>query len=196
MDSKKASVLIIAAPSGAGKTTLVGRALSTFPFFQFSISCTTRAPRGQEVDGKDYYFLSVEEFREKIEAGAFLESEEVYPGRYYGTLKSEITRIQQAGQIPIFDVDVVGALNLKQYFQEEALAIFIKPPSLEELRKRLVNRGTDAQAEIEKRLAKSEHEISFAPQFDQIIVNDDLEHASQELHDLIQFRLQPQNDSV
>ena len=148
---------------------------------EFSVSATTRSPRGQEIDGKDYHFLSVEEFEKKISENQFVEYEQVYAGRYYGTLKSEIERIFSKGNNVIFDVDVKGGINLKKIFGDEALSIFIQPPSVEELRKRLEGRGTDSKEEIEKRVSKAEEEISYSKNFDKIIINDDLEVSSKEI---------------
>ncbi len=179
-------IIIISAPSGSGKSTLIGKLMQDESLkLEFSISATTRAPRGQEVDGKDYYFLSVEDFQERIAADGFVEYEQVYEGRYYGTLKSEINRIFQNGNNVIFDVDVEGGINLKKIFGADALSIFIQPPSVEELRKRLLGRATDSMEEIEKRLAKAEQEISRAPKFDTVVINDDLERASAEFREKV-----------
>ena len=146
----------------------------------FSVSATSRPPRGEEQDGVDYYFLSEEEFRRHIKADDFLEYEEVYQGRFYGTLKSQVEEKLAAGMNVVFDVDVKGGINIKKYYGSEALSIFIQPPSVEALRKRLIGRATDDMAQIEQRLAKAEYEMSFAPQFDRILINDDLETAKQE----------------
>ncbi len=151
----------------------------------FSISCTSRAPRGTEQDGVEYYFLSPDAFREKISEGAFLEYEEVYPDRFYGTLKSEVDRRLEAGQTVIFDVDVKGGVNIKHIYGEKALSIFIQPPSIEELRKRLEKRATDAPEVIEQRLARASYELTFAPKYDKIVVNDDLAQAQQEVYQLV-----------
>ena len=148
--------------------------------FAFSVSATSRPPRGEEKDGVDYYFISPEEFRRHIKNGDFLEYEEVYEDRLYGTLKSQVEEKLAAGMNVVFDVDVKGGINIKRYYGDKALSIFIQPPSIEALRERLIRRNTDEMAQIEKRLAKAEYEISFAPQFDCIIVNDDLERAKQE----------------
>ena len=148
--------------------------------FAFSVSATSRPPRGEEKDGVDYYFISPEEFRRHIKNGDFLEYEEVYEDRLYGTLKSQVEEKLAAGMNVVFDVDVKGGINIKRYYGDKALSIFIQPPSIEALRERLIRRNTDEMAQIEKRLAKAEYEISFAPQFDCIIVNDDLETAKQE----------------
>ena len=170
-------VIIFSAPSGSGKTTIVHKLLKMYPQFEFSISATSRAPRGQEVDGVDYYFLTEEEFLRRIEADAFVEWEAVYAGTHYGTLRSEVDRIWGKGNIIVFDVDVVGGVNLKRIFGDKACSIFIMPPSVEELERRLVGRGTDAPEVIAKRVAKAGPEIERAPEFDHIVVNDVLEEA-------------------
>lgn len=178
-------VIIFSAPSGSGKTTLVKHALETISELQFSISCTTRQPRGSEVHTVDYHFLSPDEFRQKIAEGAFVEYEEVYTDKYYGTLKSEVEKIWNTGKVVIFDVDVKGGISLKKYFGEQALSIFIKPPSIEELERRLISRNTDDAETIRIRIEKSEEEMSYADQFDTIVVNDDLEKAKKETELLI-----------
>lgn len=170
-------VVIFSAPSGSGKTTIVRELLKRFPQFEFSVSATSRAPRGQERDGVDYYFLSNEEFMNKVAEGAFVEWEEVYSGTRYGTLRSEVERIWNKNHVIVFDVDVIGGINLKRIFGGDARSIFIMPPSIEELRRRLVNRGTDAPEVIEKRVAKAEFELGKAPEFDCAVVNDVLEQA-------------------
>lgn len=170
-------VLIFSAPSGSGKTTIVKHLLARFSELEFSISATSRAPRGEERDGVDYYFLDAAEFAARVEAGAFVEWEEVYAETCYGTLRAEIERIWDREHVVVFDVDVVGALNIKKLFGEQALSIFIMPPSVEALRVRLEGRGTDSPEAIERRLAKAEQEIGYAPRFDRVIVNDDLETA-------------------
>jgi len=170
-------LVIFSAPSGAGKTTIVSHLLSLGLNFGFSISATTRKPRGAEQNGREYYFLSVEEFKNKIDQGEFLEWEEVYPGCFYGTLKSEVERIAQNGQNILFDIDVVGGSNIKKFYRERALAVFIKAPSIAELRNRLESRSTDNSDVIKERLAKAEHEMSYVNLFDVVIVNDKLEDA-------------------
>lgn len=173
-------IIIFSAPSGSGKSTIVNYLLERHPELEFSVSATSRAPRGTEQHGEAYYFLTTEEFKKKIDENAFVEYEEVYSGCYYGTLKSEIERISAKGHHVVFDVDVVGGCNLKRIFGEEALSIFIAPPSVEVLRQRLKGRGTDSDEMIEKRVDKAEYEMTFAPKFDKIIVNDRLEDALQE----------------
>lgn len=170
-------IVIFSAPSGSGKTTIVRELLKRFPQFEFSVSATSRAPRGQERDGVDYYFLSNEEFMRKVDENAFVEWEEVYAGTRYGTLRSEVERIWARNHVIVFDVDVVGGINLKRIFGDDARSIFIMPPSIEELRRRLVSRGTDAPEVIEKRVAKAEFELGKAPEFDCTVVNDVLEQA-------------------
>lgn len=151
----------------------------------FSISCTSRAPRGTEKNGVEYFFLTPEEFKAKIEADEFLEYEEVYQDRFYGTLKSQVENQLEAGDSVVFDVDVKGGVNIKKFYGERALSIFVQPPSVEELRRRLNGRGTDAPEVIEQRLAKANYELTFAPQFDHIVVNDNLEKAEQEVYKLV-----------
>ena len=170
-------VVIFSAPSGAGKSTIIGRLLEKCPRLEFSISCTSRSPRGKEVHGREYYFLSNDEFKARARAGEFVDWEEVYPGTCYGTLHREVDRIWEKGNVIVFDVDVKGGVNLKKTFGASALSVFIMPPSVEELRRRLVGRGTDSAETIEKRVAKAEQEIAHAPQFDRVIVNDSLEEA-------------------
>ena len=178
----KGKMLIVSAPSGSGKSTIVNWLMKEHPELKlyFSISCTSRAPRGTEQNGVEYFFLTPEEFRQRIENNEFLEYEEVYENRFYGTLKQQVEKQRNQGQNVVFDVDVKGGVNIKKYYVDEALSLFIQPPSVEELRKRLVGRATDTQEAIEERLAKAEYELTFASQFDRIIVNDDLETAKQE----------------
>jgi len=182
---KEGKLVIFSAPSGAGKTTIVKHLLSLNLNFGFSISATTRKPRGQEQNGKDYYFLSVDEFNLKISQEEFLEWEEVYPGCFYGTLKSEVDRICKNGQNILFDVDVVGGSNIKKYYKEKALAVFIQPPSIQELENRLLTRSTDCPDVIKERIAKAEHEMTYADLFDIIIINDRLEVALQEAEEKV-----------
>ena len=177
MRKAKEKLIIVSAPSGAGKSTIVKHLLNTFPDFAFSVSATSRPIRKGEVDGREYFFMTSDEFREKIEAGELLEWQEVYPGSFYGTLKSEVDRMLLNRKVPVFDVDVVGGLNIKKMYGEKALALFVQPPTLEELEKRLRNRGTDSEDSLKKRIAKASWELEFAPEFDAIIINDDLENA-------------------
>ncbi len=180
MDTKEGKLLIFSAPSGSGKTTIVKQILSQTNNLEFSISATSRSPRKYEIDKKDYYFLSIDEFKQKIDNKEFIEWEEVYKNVFYGTLKSELERIWSHGNNVVFDVDVLGGINLKKIFKEQALSIFIKPPSIEVLRKRLENRGTETLEQINKRIAKAEYELSFANDFDIVIINDNLDIAVQE----------------
>ena len=173
-------LIIFSAPSGAGKSTLVQYLLGCGFDMEFSVSATSRAPRGTEKHGVDYYYLTLEEFRQKIDNQEFLEYEEVYSNCYYGTLRSEVERITGKGKNIVFDVDVVGGLNIKKEFGDRALALFIAPPSVDELHKRLIGRGTDTPEMIEKRIGKAEYEMTFAPRFDTIVVNDNLEVAKAE----------------
>ena len=178
----KGKLLIFSAPSGSGKSTIVNFLMQEHPELNmhFSISCTTRAPRGTEKNGVEYFFLTPEEFKAKIAEGAFVEYEEVYTDRFYGTLKSQVENQINNGENVVFDVDVKGGCNLKEIFGSEALSVFVQPPSVEELRRRLVGRATDAPEVIEQRLAKAEEELTYAPKFDVIIVNDDLATAKAE----------------
>lgn len=184
MNNRK--VIIFSAPSGSGKSTIVGKMLEKFPQLEFSISATSRSPRGNERHGKEYYFFSAETFRKMISEEAFVEYEEVYSGSYYGTLKSELERIWAKGKTIVFDIDVKGGMNLKRIFGKNALAIFIMAPSVEELRRRLLSRGTDSPESIEKRIAKAEEENGYAGRFDTVIVNDSLEKAVDETAGKIQ----------
>lgn len=170
-------LIILSAPSGSGKTTIMKRLLERFPQLEFSVSATSRAPRTGERDGVDYHFLSGEEFARRIEAGDFVEWEEVYTGTCYGTLRSELERIWAKGHTIVFDVDVMGGISLKRIFGADALSIFIMPPSIEELRRRLVTRATDAPETIEKRVAKAAQEIACCGEFDRVVVNEELERA-------------------
>ena len=168
-------VIIFSAPSGSGKTTIVHRLLERYPQLEFSISATSRAPRGAERDGVDYYFLSQEAFAAAVAEGRFVEWEEVYKGTCYGTLRSEVERIWQKGHVIVFDVDVLGGINLKRIFGQDACSVFIMPPSVEELRRRLEGRGTDSPEAIDRRVAKAEFELTKAPEFDHTVVNDRLD---------------------
>ena len=171
---KMGKVVIVSAPSGSGKTTVVNHLLESFDCFAFSVSATTRAPRGTEKDGEAYYFISEAEFRRRIEAGAFVEHEQVYNGVFYGTLKSEVDRIWGMDKVILFDVDVKGGVSLKKYFGEDALSIFIKAPSIKEIRRRLERRGTDSPEFIDERVRKARVEMMYQPKFDRILLNDDL----------------------
>ena len=173
-------LIIFSAPSGSGKSTIINKLMSEYGLRgRFSISATSRKPRGSEQDGVEYYFLTEEDFRRRISEGDFLEYEEVYPGCFYGTLRSEVDRTLARGENVILDIDVQGGLNVKKIYGDRALTLFIQPPSIERLRERLERRGTDAPEVIERRLAKAETELSFAPKYDAVIVNDDLEEACQ-----------------
>lgn len=174
---EKGKLIIFSAPSGSGKSTIINYLLTQGLNLAFSISATSRPPRGTEQHGVEYFFLTPEEFRQRIANDEFLEYEEVYENRFYGTLKSQVEKQLEAGQNVVFDVDVVGGCNIKKYYADRALSVFIQPPSVEELRKRLVGRGTDTPEVIESRIAKAEFELGFADKFDIVIVNDDLEKA-------------------
>ncbi|MRI62697.1 guanylate kinase [Ornithobacterium rhinotracheale] len=179
-------LIIFSAPSGAGKTTLVKHLLKTRNDLAFSISCATRAPRKGEVDGVDYYFLTPEEFKQKVANNEFVEWEEVYENHCYGTLKSEIERIWNAGKNVVFDIDVQGGINLKKQFGGKALSIFVQPPSVETLAQRLRDRNTDSPEKLEMRIAKATKELEFAKDFDTILVNDDLEVAKKEVNEIVE----------
>ncbi|WP_298303429.1 guanylate kinase [Flavobacterium sp.] len=182
----KGKLLVFSAPSGSGKTTIVRHLLAQEDLnLEFSISCATREPRGQEVDGKDYYFISWEEFKKHIKAEEFVEWEEVYTNNYYGTLKSEVERIWAKGKNVIFDIDVSGGLRIKSKFPQETLAVFVKPPSVDELKRRLKQRSTESDEKINMRIAKAHVELATAPQFDKIIKNYDLDVAKQEAYELV-----------
>ena len=186
-NNERTGLVIFSAPSGSGKSTIVQWLMKEHPELKlyFSISCTSRAPRGTEQNGVEYFFLTPEEFRQRIDNNEFLEYEEVYQDRFYGTLKAQVERQLEAGQNVVFDVDVKGGINIKKFYGQRALSIFIQPPSVDELRRRLVGRGTDTPEAIENRLAKAEYEMTFAPQFDHIVVNDDLEAAKAETLKLV-----------
>lgn len=184
-NSSNNKVIIFSAPSGSGKSTIVNHLLSKYPFLEFSISATSRAPRGEEKHGKEYFFFSTEEFEKLISQDAFVEYEEVYKGSYYGTLKSEIERIWAKGHTILFDIDVKGGVNLKKIFGDAAMAVFVKPPCVEELRKRLIGRGTDTPEAIEKRVAKAAEELTYEKYFDVILVNDRLDESLAEAERLI-----------
>ena len=186
-------LFIFSAPSGSGKSTLMNFLMEEHPELNvyFSVSCTSRAPRGTERDGVEYFFLTADEFRERIERDEFLEYEEVYEGRFYGTLKSQVEKQLAAGQNLVFDVDVKGGCNIKQFYGDGAVSIFVQPPSVDELRRRLISRGTDTMEVIEDRLAKAEYELTFADRFDHIVVNDDLDTAKAAVLALMQQYITP-----
>ena len=179
-------LIIFSAPSGSGKSTIINYLLQQSLRLRFSISATSRAPRGTEQNGVEYYFLTPEEFKARIAKGDFLEYEEVYTDKFYGTLKSEVERILNEGDNVIFDVDVVGGCNIKRFYGDRALSVFIQPPSIEEIRKRLIGRGTDTPEVIESRIAKAEYELGFADKFDTVVINDDLETAKAKALQVIQ----------
>lgn len=180
-DIRKGKVIVISAPSGCGKSTIIN-AVRELPGMdlQFSVSATNRDPRPGETDGVSYYFLTDDEFRRRIDAGDFVEYCEVYPGRFYGTLKSEVERTRDDGHDVILDIDVVGGVNVKEMFGDDALSVFIMPPSVDELRRRLESRGTDSEERIAERVGRAEYEIGFAPKYDRVVVNDDLSVAVEE----------------
>ena len=178
--------ILFSAPSGSGQTTIINRLMDSFDCFEFSISATSRQPRAGEQHGKDYYFLSAEEFEARVQQGLFLEWEEVYAGIRYGTLKSEIDRICGMDRVMVFDVDVNGGLNIKRFFGDDALAIFVMPPSIQVLEARLRGRGTESEESILKRLGRSQKELGEAPKFDVTIINDDLDRAVAQTRTVIQ----------
>lgn len=183
---EEGKLIIISAPSGSGKSTIIGRIMQDESLrLAFSVSATTRPRRGQEVHGVDYYYLTPEEFEQMIENDELVEYQEVYEGRYYGTPKSEVERITALGMNVVLDLDVLGGVNVKQMYGDRALSIFIQPPSVEVLRQRLIKRGTDSMEDIQNRVDKAEFEISIGPQFDYTVINDDLETAVAQVHDLI-----------
>lgn len=184
---KNGKCIIFSAPSGSGKSTIVQWLMAEHPELKlaFSISATSRPPRGTEQHGVEYFFLSPEEFRSRIAAGEFLEYEEVYQDRFYGTLKEQVDNQLKAGQNVVFDVDVKGGCNIKEHYGSKALSVFIQPPSVEELRRRLIGRATDSMEQIEQRVAKAEYEMGFAPRFDRIVINDNLDEAKQQTLDTL-----------
>jgi guanylate kinase len=186
MDTKNQKIIIIAAPSGAGKTSITRYLLQNFPDkLAFSISAATRQPRGQEKDGREYYFITPELVRQKIAEDAFIEWEMVYEGKYYGTLRSELQKIWDQGKIPILDIDIKGAINVQKQFPDQSVSLFIEPPSIEELRKRLEFRGTETPESIEARISKATYELSFKEHFDHIILNDELDKACKEAGNIV-----------
>ena len=192
----KGKLVIISAPSGSGKTTIVKHLLQSSLHLEFSVSACNREKREGETDGKDYYFLSDKAFKEKIEKGEFVEWEEVYPGRFYGTLKSELQRIWKKGNHVLFDVDVVGGVNLKRMFKDDALAVFVKAPSAEEIEKRLRARSSDNEDSIGKRVAKIKEELRYEPAFDKVIINDRLDEALDEAEKLVADFLKPKDGRI
>lgn len=195
---EKGKLIIISAPSGSGKSTIIGRVMQDESLkLTFSVSATTRPRRGEEVHGVHYYYLTVEEFQRMIENDELVEYQEVYEGRYYGTPKSEVERITAEGRNVVLDLDVLGGVNVKQMYGDRALSIFIQPPSVEVLRERLIKRGTDSMEDIKNRVDKAEFEISIGPQFDHTVINDDLDTAVNEVHDLIaNFIRTPQEEEL
>jgi len=189
--NQQGKLIIFSAPSGAGKTTIVQHLLGKIPGLEFSISATTRKPRGEEVNGKDYYFISKEEFLHRIAKKQFVEFEEVYSGTFYGTLRTEIERIWQKGKAVIFDIDVEGGMHLKRKYDGQALAIFVQPPSLDVLKERLAGRGTDSPEKLHERFIKAEKELNYAPQFDIILKNYDLQTACEEAEGLVKAFITP-----
>ena len=185
-------LIIICAPSGSGKSTIIGRIINDERLrLAFSVSATTRPRRGEEVHGVDYYYLTEEEFKKHIENDDFAEYQEVYPGRFYGTLKSEIARINADGKNVVLDIDVLGGMNVKKIYGDHALSIFIAPPSIEVLRERLIKRGTDSMEDIERRISKAEFELGYSDKCDHIVINDDLETAVAEVHHLVDTFVNP-----
>lgn len=191
-------LIIFSAPSGSGKSTIINYLLEEHPELKlaFSISATSRPPRGKEQHGVEYFFLSPEEFRQRIDKGEFLEYEEVYPGRFYGTLKAQVEKQSEEGQNVLFDVDVKGGVNIKQYYGNRALSLFIQPPSIEALRSRLEKRGTETPEVINDRIARAEFELGFASQFDKVVVNDDLEVAKAETLQIIKDFINNQENGL
>jgi guanylate kinase len=178
-------LVIITAPSGAGKTSITKHLMKVFPQLAFSVSAATRSPRAHEKEGVDYYFMSVEAFQQKIQSSAFVEWEMVYEGKYYGTLKDEIQRIWQNNQTPVLDIDVKGAIHVQDQFPKQTLSLFIQPPSIEELKKRLIRRGTETEESLQARINKAAYEISFSHSFNHVIVNDHLEKACAEAEEIV-----------
>ena len=194
MKKNRGKLLIFSAPSGSGKSTIIHWLMDNHPELSlaFSISCTSRPPRGTEQHGVDYFFVTAEEFRDKIANDEFLEYEEVYQDRFYGTLKAQVERQLEAGQNVVFDVDVKGGVNIKKYYGEKALSVFIQPPSVDELRRRLISRNTDSEEMIAQRVDKATYELTFAPQFDKILINDDLQTAENDAYEMVKAFLDAQ----
>jgi guanylate kinase len=185
MASYLPKILIITAPSGAGKTSITKNLMEHYPQLSFSVSATTRSPRGNEQDGVDYYFIPVDDFKNKIQHKDFAEWEMVYEGKYYGTLKSELKRIWSLGKVPILDIDVKGALHIRQQYPENTFSIFIEPPSVDVLRERLMGRGTESEDSLKTRISKAAYEISFKSEFDRVVLNDNLEAACKEVREVV-----------
>jgi guanylate kinase len=183
-------IIVITAPSGAGKTSITHFLLKKFPQLKFSVSTATRKPRPNEVDGRDYYFVSESEFRNKIKAAEFVEWEMVYEGKYYGTLKSELRRLWDSGKVPLLDIDVKGAIHVQEQYPDSSLSLFIEPPSIKELSKRLLSRGTETEESLQARINKAEYELTFMRHFDKIIVNDELADACAEAEKWVRKFLQ------
>lgn len=186
MDEFEGKIIIFTAPSGSGKTTIVRHLLKKYDFLGFSVSATNRKKRKKEIDGKDYYFLSSEKFQRKIDEGAFIEWEEVYDNQYYGTLKSEIERLWSKGKHVVFDIEVKGASNIKKIYPDNSVAVFVRPPSMTELRDRLTKRNTESESSLQKRLARAKEELTYENKFDTIIINDLLEVALEEAEQIIE----------
>lgn len=182
---KKGKLIILVAPSGSGKTTIARRLLNDFPRIKFSVSATTRSPREGEQDGKDYFFLSREEFDQKIEQNDFLEWEEFYNGSRYGTLRSEVDKLIESGYFPLLDIEVKGAINIKRQYGSRSVSIFIQPPSIEELKKRLLTRGTEDDASLETRLERAQKELGYATRFDYVVINDELDTAYKQVKTIV-----------
>lgn len=185
MASSNKKIIIITAPSGAGKTSITRYLLEKFPQLSFSVSAATRAPRDYEENGKDYYFMTVEAFQQRIQKGDFVEWEMVYEGKYYGTLKTELDRLWKEKKYPLLDIDVKGAIHVQQQYPQTSLSVFIEPPSVRELARRLASRGTETEESLQTRVNKAEYEMSFSHHFDHLIVNDDLQEACEEAEKLI-----------
>ncbi len=190
MESPFQKLIIITAPSGAGKTSITRYLMREFPVLEFSISAATRQPRGNEKDGVDYYFISPDDFQQKIQQKEFAEWEMVYEGKYYGTLKSELKRIWNKQHVPVLDIDVKGAIHIQQQYPENKLSIFVEPPSVDELKKRLMSRGTESEESLQARVNKASYELSFKDHFDEVILNDNLENACRKAKELVQRFLQ------
>ncbi len=189
--NKHGKLIVLTAPSGSGKTTVAKKMLQSFPEIQFSVSATTRRPREEEVNGTDYFFLSDEAFNKKIESGNFLEWETVYDETRYGTLRREVDKMMKKGYFPLLDIEVNGALNIKKLYGSQCVTIFIHPPSLSELKKRLIKRGTESEQSLQKRLERAKKELKYADTFDYVIVNDDLEHACKQVQAVLKSFITP-----